>query len=119
MRVRPQGRPSARLPAATAPPDRGRVHGADALAAADRHPADDPGHDGVHRARGLDLRGLDPVRRAAARRGPPRRPAPPDAGPTGGFYLVLQRRYLGRTGEVADRDVRVILTVRPTAFKAR
>jgi PPOX class probable F420-dependent enzyme len=39
--------------------------------------------------------------------------------PTGGFYNVLQQRYRGITAEVADRAVRVILTVRPTAFRAR
>ena len=39
--------------------------------------------------------------------------------PTGEFYNTLQQRYRGRTGEVKDRDVRVVLTVRPTGFKAR
>lgn len=39
--------------------------------------------------------------------------------PTGAFYQVLQQRYMGFTREVADRDVRVVLRVRPTAFKAR
>jgi PPOX class probable F420-dependent enzyme len=39
--------------------------------------------------------------------------------PTGRFYQVLQMRYRGTKSEVADRLVRVILTVRPTAFKAR
>ncbi len=39
--------------------------------------------------------------------------------PTGGFYQVLQERYRGFKTEVADRDVRVILTVRPTAWKVR
>lgn len=42
-----------------------------------------------------------------------------EADPTGGFYQVLQQRYLGRTNEVKDRDVRVILHIRPTAWKAR
>jgi PPOX class probable F420-dependent enzyme len=42
-----------------------------------------------------------------------------DDDPTGGFYNVLQQRYQGMTSEVPDRDVRVILTVRPTAFRAR
>jgi PPOX class probable F420-dependent enzyme len=37
--------------------------------------------------------------------------------PTGAFYEVLQRRY-GRKGEVSDRAYRVIITVRPTGFKA-
>jgi PPOX class probable F420-dependent enzyme len=39
--------------------------------------------------------------------------------PTGAFYQGLQLRYRGRTSEVADRDVRVILTIRPTGWKAR
>jgi PPOX class probable F420-dependent enzyme len=39
--------------------------------------------------------------------------------PTGAFYQRLQQRYRGKTSEVADRDVRVVLTVRPTGFKAR
>lgn len=39
--------------------------------------------------------------------------------PTGHFYQVLQQRYRGFSTEVADRDVRVILTVRPTAWKVR
>jgi PPOX class probable F420-dependent enzyme len=39
--------------------------------------------------------------------------------PTGSFYQTLQQRYRGYTREVADRDVRVVLTVRPTAFKIR
>ncbi|HKF76721.1 MAG TPA: PPOX class F420-dependent oxidoreductase [Candidatus Dormibacteraeota bacterium] len=39
--------------------------------------------------------------------------------PTGRFFQVLQQRYLGRAGEVPDRDVRVVLTVRPAAFAAR
>jgi PPOX class probable F420-dependent enzyme len=42
-----------------------------------------------------------------------------DADPTGGFYNTLQQRYRGRTTEVKDRDVRVVLTIRPTAFKVR
>jgi PPOX class probable F420-dependent enzyme len=37
--------------------------------------------------------------------------------PTGAFYEILQKRY-GRTGEVSDRENRVIVTVRPTGFKA-
>jgi len=37
--------------------------------------------------------------------------------PTGAFYEVLQRRY-GAKGEVSDRPYRVIITVRPTGFKA-
>ena len=39
--------------------------------------------------------------------------------PTGAFYSTLQQRYRGRTTEVKDRDVRVVLTIRPTAFKVR
>ena len=39
--------------------------------------------------------------------------------PTGAFFQVLQQRYRGITTEVPDRDVRVLITVRPTAFKAR
>lgn len=39
--------------------------------------------------------------------------------PTGRFYQVLQQRYRGKVTEVVDRDVRVILTVRPTGFKVR
>jgi PPOX class probable F420-dependent enzyme len=42
-----------------------------------------------------------------------------DDDPTGGFYQRLQRRYRGYTSEVKDRDVRVILTIRPVAFKTR
>jgi PPOX class probable F420-dependent enzyme len=39
--------------------------------------------------------------------------------PTGAFYNTLQQRYRGRTSEVRDRDVRIVLTLRPTAFKVR
>jgi PPOX class probable F420-dependent enzyme len=39
--------------------------------------------------------------------------------PTGAFFQVLLQRYQGITREVADRDVRVMISVRPTAFKAR
>ena len=42
-----------------------------------------------------------------------------EADPTGAFYNSLQQRYRGRTTEVRDRDVRVVLTIRPTAFKVR
>jgi PPOX class probable F420-dependent enzyme len=38
---------------------------------------------------------------------------------TGAFYQTLQQRYRGYTTEVKDRDVRVVLTIRPTGFKAR
>jgi hypothetical protein len=40
-----------------------------------------------------------------------------DDDPTGAFYEILQKRYSG-TGEVSDREYRVVITVRPTAFKA-
>jgi PPOX class probable F420-dependent enzyme len=39
--------------------------------------------------------------------------------PTGAFYNTLRQRYRGFTSEVRDRDVRVILTIRPTRFKVR
>lgn len=39
--------------------------------------------------------------------------------PTGAFYNVLSRRYRGHSIEVRDKDVRVILHIRPTGFKAR
>lgn len=39
--------------------------------------------------------------------------------PEGSFYQLLQQRYRGYVSEVKDRDVRVILIVRPTGFKAR
>jgi PPOX class probable F420-dependent enzyme len=39
--------------------------------------------------------------------------------PTGAFYNTLQQRYRGHTSEVKDRDVRVVLTIRPTGFKSR
>jgi len=39
--------------------------------------------------------------------------------PTGDFYNVLSRRYRGHPIEVKDKDVRVILHVRPTAFRSR
>jgi PPOX class probable F420-dependent enzyme len=39
--------------------------------------------------------------------------------PTGAFYQSLQQRYRGYTTEVKDRDVRVVLTIRPTGFKVR
>ena len=39
--------------------------------------------------------------------------------PTGAFYQQLQQRYRGYTTDVQDRDVRVVLTIRPTGFKAR
>jgi PPOX class probable F420-dependent enzyme len=39
--------------------------------------------------------------------------------PQGDFYNVLSNRYRGHPIEVKDKDVRVILHVRPTAFKAR
>jgi PPOX class probable F420-dependent enzyme len=39
--------------------------------------------------------------------------------PAGAFYQTLQQRYRGYTTEVKDRAVRVIFTIRPTAFKVR
>lgn len=39
--------------------------------------------------------------------------------PTGAFYQVLQQRYRGKVSEVPDRYVRVVMTVRPAAFKVR
>lgn len=42
-----------------------------------------------------------------------------DDDPEGEFYNVLAQRYRGHRAEVKDRDVRVILTVRPIAYKAR
>ena len=37
--------------------------------------------------------------------------------PTGSFHEELQRRYRGTVGDVPDRENRVILVIRPTAFK--
>ncbi|HEY4024906.1 MAG TPA: PPOX class F420-dependent oxidoreductase [Candidatus Dormibacteraeota bacterium] len=42
-----------------------------------------------------------------------------DPDPTGGFFQVLQHRYRGVVTEVADRDARVIVSIRPTGFFAR
>jgi PPOX class probable F420-dependent enzyme len=39
--------------------------------------------------------------------------------PTGDFYNVLAQRYRGHTIEVKDKDVRVILHVRPTGWRSR
>ncbi len=39
--------------------------------------------------------------------------------PTGAFYQTLQQRYRGYTAEVTDKAVRVVLTFRPTGYKAR
>ncbi|HEY2593289.1 MAG TPA: PPOX class F420-dependent oxidoreductase [Chloroflexota bacterium] len=39
--------------------------------------------------------------------------------PTGAFYSTLQQRYRGHTSEVRDKAVRVLITIRPTGFKAR
>lgn len=39
--------------------------------------------------------------------------------PTGAFYQVLQQRYRGYQTEVKDKDVRVVLTIRPLAWKSR
>lgn len=42
-----------------------------------------------------------------------------DQDPDGEFYNVLCERYRGHRIEVKDKDVRVILTIRPTAYKTR
>jgi PPOX class probable F420-dependent enzyme len=42
-----------------------------------------------------------------------------DPDPTGGFFQTLHQRYRGLTTDVPDRDVRVLITIRPTGFKAR
>src|SRR5690349_7256197 len=42
-----------------------------------------------------------------------------EADPTGAFYQTLQQRYRGHTSEVKDKNVRVVLTIRPTGFKVR
>jgi PPOX class probable F420-dependent enzyme len=39
--------------------------------------------------------------------------------PTGAFFQVLQQRYRGTVSEVPDRDVRVVISIRPTGFRAR
>jgi len=39
--------------------------------------------------------------------------------PTGEFYNVLSMRYRGHPIEVRDKAVRVILHIRPTAFRTR
>jgi PPOX class probable F420-dependent enzyme len=39
--------------------------------------------------------------------------------PTGAFYQQLQLRYRGRTSPPKDADVRVIVTIKPTAFVTR
>jgi PPOX class probable F420-dependent enzyme len=39
--------------------------------------------------------------------------------PEGQFYQLLQQRYRGYTTDVADKKVRVIYTIRPTAWKVR
>jgi PPOX class probable F420-dependent enzyme len=39
--------------------------------------------------------------------------------PTGDFYNVLSTRYRGHPIEVRDKAVRVILHIRPTAFRTR
>jgi len=39
--------------------------------------------------------------------------------PEGAFYQSLQQRYRGYTAEVKDKAVRVVFTIRPTAFKVR
>lgn len=42
-----------------------------------------------------------------------------DSDPTGAFHQSLRLRYGLRSAEVEDRDVRIIISVRPTAWKAR
>ena len=42
-----------------------------------------------------------------------------DDDPQGDFYNVLAQRYRGHRVEVKDAAVRVVLTIRPTAFKVR
>jgi PPOX class probable F420-dependent enzyme len=42
-----------------------------------------------------------------------------EADPAGAFYQRLQQRYRGTISEVRDRDVRVVLTIRPTGVKVR
>jgi PPOX class probable F420-dependent enzyme len=39
--------------------------------------------------------------------------------PSGAFYNVLSTRYRGHPIEVRDKDVRVILHIRPTGFRTR
>ena len=39
--------------------------------------------------------------------------------PTGEFYNVLSERYRGHRIEVKDKDVRVVLYIRPTGYKVR
>jgi PPOX class probable F420-dependent enzyme len=39
--------------------------------------------------------------------------------PTGAFFNVLQHRYRGTVSEVPDRAVRVVISVRPTGYRAR
>ena len=39
--------------------------------------------------------------------------------PGGEFYQVLSRRYRGAPSDDPNRDVRVILSIRPTGYKAR
>jgi PPOX class probable F420-dependent enzyme len=39
--------------------------------------------------------------------------------PTGSLFQVLHERYRGVVSEVPDRDVRVVISIRPTGFKAR
>jgi len=41
-----------------------------------------------------------------------------EADPAGAFYQRLQMRYRGQTSEVQDRNVRVVLSIRPTGFTA-
>jgi PPOX class probable F420-dependent enzyme len=39
--------------------------------------------------------------------------------PTGSLHEVLQKRYKGTVAEVPDRENRVVLVIRPTAFRGQ
>jgi PPOX class probable F420-dependent enzyme len=39
--------------------------------------------------------------------------------PTGSLHEALQKRYRGSVGEVSDRALRVVISVRPTAYRVR
>ena len=39
--------------------------------------------------------------------------------PAGSLHEVLQQRYHGAVGDVPERANRVVLVIRPTAFKKR
>jgi len=42
-----------------------------------------------------------------------------DADPTGSLHEALQDRYRGTIADVSDRSSRVVITVRPVAYKVR